>query len=538
MSESEIFPAGTLLCQRFRITGRLSQGGIGVVYLAQDIRHNQTVVVKTLFDKMLQNEWVTDKFQQEKEALAKINHHSIVKIIDSGESDQGRPFFVMEYVKGKPLSAHIDHQGMELKRAARIIVQLAEALHAAHRENIFHRDLKPGNVLLQQTELEDERIKLIDFGIAKVENSQVAPPTATLSQGVAGTLFYASPEQLQSQKVSARSDVYSLGVVSYELFTGALPFQRVQSGANDSDREKVINILRARAAGVRVLPRSLRSELPENAERAILRALSFEPSERQSSALEFGREIADAVLSSKIESPVEIFDEPPPATETVVTQAVRKKGVRGKLLILTLSAALLGLIGFSTRSFWLPFLNAQNAVSLNSVQDDQNSNQNKASDKPKKTVRSLGYLLDVQQTGSGKQFSTADGGAVQNGWRYRLEVESGQKGFFYLVKNEQLLFPRPNFNAGSAELNTVKLNSGWQIVDRESDVLWLVWSEKAVAELEKAAPTTDLSTSALDFLATNRSTAAERQVKNSRANISTENEILVYKLEIGSIAKK
>src|SRR5215510_8317321 len=160
---------GGRLKGRYLIECELGRGGVGVVFLARDERlHGMPVVIKFLLDAAGQNQWLTRKFSQEAEALTRINHPGVVRVIDRDLSDDGRPFFVMEFIKGRSLRGVMDRGPMNLAYVAHLARQAGSALHAAHQQGVFHRDLKPENIMLEQLSGGDEQVKLIDFGIAKV----------------------------------------------------------------------------------------------------------------------------------------------------------------------------------------------------------------------------------------------------------------------------------------------------------------------------------------------------------------------------------
>lgn len=215
---------GITLDQRYLVERKLGHGGVGAVYLARDRKlHDKHVVVKVLLEKSLQDAWVILKFQQEKEALARVEHPGVVGIIDTGELPDGKPYIVMQYVDGISLRDAIKAQpeGMDLERAASIIKQSGAALSAVHDKKIYHRDLKPENIMLQRLGRGDDQVKILDFGVAKVKESVIAQSTVT-GAATAGTIVYMSPEQLRGEKVTAASDIYSLAVIAYEMVTGAV----------------------------------------------------------------------------------------------------------------------------------------------------------------------------------------------------------------------------------------------------------------------------------------------------------------------------
>src|SRR5436190_18839029 len=214
---------GETLDGRYQIENELGRGGVGVVYLARDLKlHNKRVVIKVLHDKSLQNEWVVQKFQQEKEALARVDHPGVVGILDTGELPDGKAYLVMQFIDGVTLRSQIKPEGMPLDRAAEIIKQTGRALSAAHERGIFHRDLKPENIMLQSFGRGEEQVKIIDFGIAKLKDSLVAPSTVT--GATAGTVAYMAPEQLSGKPVSAATDIFALGAIAYEIVAGRKPF--------------------------------------------------------------------------------------------------------------------------------------------------------------------------------------------------------------------------------------------------------------------------------------------------------------------------
>jgi serine/threonine protein kinase len=171
------------------IESAIGQGGVGAVYLARDRKlHDKRVVLKILLDRSLQNEWVVQKFQQEKEALARVDHPGVVGILDTGELPDGKAYLVMQFIDGVTLRSQVRPEGMPLARAAEIIKQIGRALSAAHERGIFHRDLKPENIMLQSFGRGEEQVKIIDFGIAKLKDSLVAPSTVTGATAGTGRL--------------------------------------------------------------------------------------------------------------------------------------------------------------------------------------------------------------------------------------------------------------------------------------------------------------------------------------------------------------
>lgn len=275
--------------ERYVIEKELGRGGLGIVYLAHDIRLlSRPVVIKTMLeapDRTLDDPWFREKFEKEIEALILINHPGVVGVFDVGQMPGGKPFFVMQYVEGENLRSAMRGQRMALKRTAHIIRQLSFALSAAHEMNITHRDLKPENVMLQALRSGEEIVKLIDFGIASVKDAQ-ARQSAHKTR-VTGTIPYAAPEQLRGEPTPA-SDIWSLGVLAYEMVTGRLPFP-----TND-----VLVLADMQRAGVSAAPKELRPELPAAAQEVILKALNYDPALRYPHAHDMGEAFLHAILQT------------------------------------------------------------------------------------------------------------------------------------------------------------------------------------------------------------------------------------------------
>jgi len=295
---------------RYLIQRELGHGGFSVVYLAVDEQLlSKRVVVKILPGAEL-DPWRRKKFRNEIEALVRLSHPNIVSISDSGETEDGHPFLVMEYVEGETLRCSIRPEGLPIESIAAVVCQAGGALDAAHRSGIWHRDLKPENIMIQRLKDGDCRVKLIDFGIATVIDSK---EPAEHTSRISGTLRYMAPEQL-SGRPSASSDLYSLGVITYEMATGRLPLRA----------ENAVQLHAMQKAGVRIAPGSLRPDLPEEAEQAILKALAFEESERQPTVAEFVREFSQGLRAA-----------PPAAAIRSATVQPGRKRWRWRRVVLT-----------------------------------------------------------------------------------------------------------------------------------------------------------------------------------------------------------
>ncbi|MGB9179419.1 MAG: serine/threonine-protein kinase, partial [Pyrinomonadaceae bacterium] len=475
---------GMTLGGRYFVEKELGHGGIGAIYLARDRRLlDKPVVVKVLLEKSLQNEWAVRKFQQEKEALTRVDHPGIVGILDTGELPDGKPYLVMQYVDGAPLRSIMRPEGMGFERAACVLKQVCAALGAVHEKGIYHRDLKPENVMLQSLDGGDEQIKIIDFGIAKVRNSLIAP--STIAPIMAGTIIYMSPEQLRGEKVeTAASDIYALGVIAYEMVTGRRPFKP----------ETLFQLMEMQREGVRLKPKELRPALPESAQAAILRALSFEPEDRYKRARDFGDAMEQALTGDAENAACDIYGEASTKSLTIdapPAHVVQKRA--GRLALFIVAASLL--IGAVSFLIW---------SGLRAKNNEQAHQEGVVTSATASTVseRSLSYWLTVQKMRDGKPyqepFESSGQEIFENGYKFRLNAESEQAGYLYLLnegldsqgaKSLTLLYPTPKRNEGSARLDANhQMQTGWNNFGGQSgtEKFWMVWSASPVNELEAA----------------------------------------------------
>jgi len=277
---------GITLAGRYEIISKLGDGGMGNVYKGFDTKlFKRPVVVKVLKEKSLQNDWIVTKFKQEAEAITKIDDPGVVGVFDADNLPDGEPYIVMQFVEGTNLREQLTEGGMEFNTVADIIMQVCRTLANAHEQGVIHRDLKPENIMVRQNASGDLIVKVIDFGIAKVKNSVIAPSTQTGL--VAGTERYMSPEHLLGKKVDHTSDIYALGIIAYEMLTGRIPF-------NPETRYQLHELQRE---GVKAMPADLRPGLSKAAQNVLLRALSYEPSDRYQSTRTFAHELAQALIN-------------------------------------------------------------------------------------------------------------------------------------------------------------------------------------------------------------------------------------------------
>ena len=257
---------GKLLLNRYELLEKIGEGGMGIVYKAKCHLLNRIVAVKILKTEFCKDEEFVARFKREATSAARLSHPNIVNVHDVGE-DNNVNFIVMEYINGKTLKQIIKASGrISSQRTVEIALQTVRALDCAHKNNIIHRDIKPDNILIT----EDNIVKVADFGIAKVVDSR----TVTNSNKVIGTAHYFSPEQAKGNFVDGRTDIYSLGIVMYEMITGRVPY----------NAESSITIAMMHIQEPVTPPIEIIADIPGNVNGVILKAMEKEPMNRYKDA--------------------------------------------------------------------------------------------------------------------------------------------------------------------------------------------------------------------------------------------------------------
>lgn len=253
---------GTMLGNRYELLERIGEGGMALVYKAKCHLLDRYVAVKVLKEQFSSDKEFVEKFKREATAAASLSDNNIVNIYDVGTQGDIN-YIVMEYVRGKTLKEIIKREGrLETSRAANLAIQIGKALECAHRNNIIHRDIKPHNILVT----DDGLAKVTDFGIAKASNSV----TITNSSKIMGSAHYFSPEQAKGSFVDCRTDIYSLGIVIYEMVTGRVPY----------DAESPVSVALKHIQEPVLPPKELNGNIPESLNKLILKAVEKEPIKR------------------------------------------------------------------------------------------------------------------------------------------------------------------------------------------------------------------------------------------------------------------
>src|SRR5262245_32991842 len=256
---------GRVLADRYEVESLVGHGGMADVYLAKDLRLGRRVAVKVLSPQFARDETFVARFQREAQAAASLNHPNVVSVYDA-ETQNGTHFIVMEFVDGKTLAEILRERGrIRPQQAAGVAEAVARALGVAHAAGIVHRDVKPGNIMITPR----GEVKVTDFGIARASASDALTQTAT----VLGTASYLSPEQAQGGAVDARSDLYSLGVVLYEMLTGKPPF----------NGESAVTIAYRHVGETPVGPSQVQSDGPSELDGVVIRRLDRTPGDRSRS---------------------------------------------------------------------------------------------------------------------------------------------------------------------------------------------------------------------------------------------------------------
>ncbi len=277
---------GQVVGGRYRVTRVIGEGGMGVVYEAEQRmgEHSRRVAIKTLLPELSEDHAIVSRFYRESGVVAQLEHPNTIRFYDFGETPGGQLYIAMELVRGRSLTEVIEDGPLSVERVRHILRQVAGALDEAHALGIIHRDLKPDNIILTERGGEADFVKLLDFGIATRVGPDAKDQTKLTQQGmVLGTPPYMSPEQLAGDSVDPRSDIYSLGIIAYEMLTGRLPFEADTPWMWAS---KHMTEAPRPPSTVTQMP------IPREVESAVLHALEKAKAARPATAMDFWRELS------------------------------------------------------------------------------------------------------------------------------------------------------------------------------------------------------------------------------------------------------
>ena len=393
------FLAGTVLNERYRITGLLGRGGMGEVYKAEDLKLNQTVALKFLPEHFAEDAAAHERFIGEVRTARQVSHPNVCRVFDIGEVD-GAQFLSMEFIDGDDLSSLLRRIGrLPPDKALEIGRELCAGLHAVHQAGILHRDFKPANVMIDGR----GKARITDFGVAGVESE--------LKEGaIAGTPAYMSPEQIAGKELTAKSDIYSLGLVLYEVFTG----KRVFEG------DTINELIRKHQATTPTNPSEHVKDIDPLVEQVILRCLSKDPQKRPTSAMQVALALPGG---DPLEAALAMGETPSPE---MVAAAGEKTGLRPMIAAACLLAVFVGLVG-------LAFLGRR--VSLLERVPFENPPEILAA-KARETIAQLGYPDRPFDKAHGLSFDADFLGhtardAAADRWRKLENVRGGALYFWY-----------------------------------------------------------------------------------------------------------
>ena len=327
----------------YQLIRELGRGGMGAVFLANraDDEFRKRVAIK-LIKRGMDSEFILRRFRNERQILATLDHPNIARLLDGGTTEDGLPYFVMEFIEGEPIHYYCDSQQLSIRERLKLFQKVCSAVHYAHQNLVIHRDLKPGNILVTK----DETPKLLDFGIAKLLNPDLAADTLSPTQTGMRLMTpeYASPEQIKGEHLTPASDIYSLGVLLYEILTGKRPYRfpsraphdiarviceedperpaRVLNSENESAVSKNTNetqTLETLSRNRQTTPENLQSELSGSLQNILLKALRKSPHNRYSSASDFAEDIEDYLEGNPISAPNSFGDTEDPRFDNSIS---------------------------------------------------------------------------------------------------------------------------------------------------------------------------------------------------------------------------
>jgi len=487
LGENELEPERRTLTEgqqfgSYKILDSLGSGGMGEVYRARDMRLDRVVALKVLSSDISRDKRRMQRFRQEAKVASSLNHPNILTVFEFGEVD-GLTFLATEFIDGETLRHHLHGKRLKLPETLDISIQVLAALDAAHEARIVHRDIKPENVMMRRR---DRVVKVLDFGLAKLteqklstlkgeEQSEAATAFKTAPGIIMGTPNYMSPEQAQAKPVDERTDIWSTGVMLYEMVSGASPF----GGATTS--HTIVSILEKEPAPLENVPAEL--------QRIVTKAIAKDPDERYQTAKDMLIDLRS--LKKRLDVQAEIDRTSSPEINVAADDADLKPQKK-KVLVLAIVAMALVTAMILGINIW----RSQKRTSLT------------ATSQPSAPIveRTLTYWITVQKFRGGKPYQKPfiQPGEIifEQDYQIRVNIRSPQNGHLYVFNEGPakgtaqpefvVVFPTSTANKGSSQIEAEQVvqipEQTWLQFDAEqgTEKLWLVFAEQALPELELA----------------------------------------------------
>jgi len=529
----------------YLILDHLGTGGMGEVYLAKDSRLDRTVALKILSSDVVADKRRMQRFRQEARVASSLNQPNILTIYEFGEVDT-LTFIAAEFVDGDTLRDYIRARRLKLGEILDISIQMLAALDAAHEASIVHRDMKPENVMIRRR---DHVVKVLDFGLAKVTEKKGNTEAVTAEEGMSefktapglimGTVNYMSPEQALAKPVDARSDIWSSGIIIYEMVAGTTPFR------GSTSAHTIVQVLEKQPAPLAQMPREL--------QRIVDKSIAKDPDERYQTAKDMLIDLRNLKRRLDLDAEIERssaavtveYARPVRTAEPVVTETSKKNyGLIVALIVIVASLAAV--------------------FAVNAWRSTRNPSVVPPSTPVASTpARTLTYWITVQKFKAGKAyqqpFDISGEINFEADYQIRLSVRSPQAGYLYILNEGPanaaaapeyvVVFPSPTANNGSEYISANQLvqipDQSWLKFDKEQGVekLWLVFGENPLPELEgikafanrqtRGLITDAQQSKAIDsFLAAHPAGKVRNEKGDTLTTLTSSEKVLVYAIKL------
>ena len=538
----------------YRILKHLGTGGMGEVYLASDTRLDRLVALKILSGEFSHNKRRMQRFQQEARMVSSLNQPNILTLFEFGEIESLH-CLASEYVDGETLREYLKRQRLKLSEVLDITLQICGALDAAHEANIVHRDIKPENIMIRRR---DRIVKVLDFGLAKgtdpasvthATDSEVATQYKTAAGTIVGTVNYMSPEQAQGLRVDQRTDLWSTGVVLYEMVTGHAPFK----GRTSS--HTIVQILETEPLP---LTEGAQVTVPDELQRIVSKAISKNPEERYQTAKDLLIDLRRLRKQLDVETELKRStgsgeQSNTNTSETNASRMTQTSKARPQSAVVKI-ALVFGVVGLIMIGLW--------AFNQRRLTQERSNNVPPAAPV---VERALTYSVTVQRYRDDKPFEApfqlTKEILFESDYQIRLNISSQQSGFLYILNEGPhakgqpaefvVLFPSSTSNGGSAlvsENQRIQIpEESWIKFDKEkgTERVWLVFAAKAVQELEPVRSYANRKTQGLitdagvrdtveNFLRSSSAAKAsvDQDVERKETRISSRGDLLIHAIDL------